>query len=96
MDVPAAGAYEVYLDFACNPDSAGNGFLVVGSTGELAGVVESTGGWSEYRWKKLGELRLSVGQQRLTIGFSGPRRSPALMDLRTVVLVPAGTTWPAK
>lgn len=96
IELPQAGAYDVYLDFACNPDTAGNGFLVAGPTGGLSGTVESTGAWSEYRWKKLGELQFSRGQQRLTIGFSGPRRGPALMDLRTVVLVPAGTVWPPK
>ncbi|MFM7739209.1 MAG: c-type cytochrome, partial [Planctomycetota bacterium] len=94
VDLPQEGAYDVYLDYACNPDTAGNGFVVVGQTGELSGTAESTGAWSEYRWKKVGELQFPGGQQRLTIGFSGPRRGPALMDLRSVVLVPAGTKWP--
>ena len=95
VDLPQEGAYDVYLDYACNPDTAGNGFVVVGPSGELSGTAESTGAWSEYRWKKVGELQFPSGQQRLTIGFSGPRRGPALMDLRTLVLVPAGTKWPA-
>ncbi|MFN9880485.1 MAG: c-type cytochrome [Planctomycetota bacterium] len=96
VELPKAGRYDLYLDYACNPDTAGNGFVVAGPSGELAGVVESTGAWTEYRWKKVGELQLQPGRQRLTIGFSGPRRGSALMDLRTVVLVPAGTVWPAK
>lgn len=94
VELPGAGAYDVYLDYACNPDTAGNGFAIAGPTGQLAGTVESTGAWSEYRWQKVGELQLPGGRQRLTIGFSGPRRGSALMDLRTVVLVPAGTPWP--
>ena len=96
IELPREGDYDVYLDYACNSDTAGNGFVLVGPTAELAGKVEATGGWSEYRWVKLGQLQLAAGEQRLTIGFSGPRRGPALMDLRTVVLVPAGMPWPAK
>jgi len=96
IELPKAGEFDVYLDYACNPDTAGNGFVIVGPSGELAGTVESTGAWSEYRWKRVGELQFSSGQQRLTIGYSGPRRGSALMDLRSVVLVPAGTAWPAK
>ncbi len=96
IQVPKAGAYDIYLDYACNPDTAGNGFVVVGPVGELKGTVESTGAWSEYRWKRVGRLPFPAGQQRVTIAFSGPRRGPALMDLRTVVLVPAGSKWPAE
>jgi hypothetical protein len=66
----------------------------VGPTGELSGTAESTGAWSKYRWKKVGMLQFPRGQRRLTIGCSGPRRGPALMDLRSLVLVPVGTKWP--
>ncbi len=96
VELPEAGAYDVYLDYACNPDSAGNGFVIVGPASEIGGTVESTGAWSEYRWKLVGELEFPAGQQRLTIGFSGDRRGSALMDLRSLVLVPAGATWPPK
>jgi hypothetical protein len=95
-EVKRAGTYEVYLDCACAAGSAGNEYVVSTGGNELTGRVNATGpDWSNYRQVKVGELRLEAGTQRVTMRPSGEVRG-ALIDLRTLALVPKGRLpkWP--
>jgi putative heme-binding domain-containing protein len=92
---PAAARFDVYLDYACASDSAGNAFALDGGDPPLRGTVGGTGGWDRYRTVKVGTLSLPAGASRVTVRPDGPVRG-ALMDLRTVYLVPPGATPPAK
>ncbi len=86
----APAAFDVYLDYACADDSAGNRFALDGADPPLRGAVASTGGWDRYKLLKLGTVKLPAGAGRLTVRPDGPIKG-ALFDLRTVYLVPVGT-----
>lgn len=97
VQIEKPGDYDVYFDYACANDSAGDQFIVGFGAASLAGAVKGTGGdWSTYRQIKLGTVQLSAGQQRVTVRPDGPIRN-ALLDLRAVALTPAGAApkWPA-
>ena len=85
-----SGRYDVYLDYACAADSAGNPYSMSAGNSQLSGTVESTGGWSEYRWSKVGSIDLVQGENYLTVGFGGTRQATALFDLRKIVIAPEG------
>lgn len=88
LDVPKAGDYDVWLDWACKDDTAGNAFLIQAGAAPVAGKVAGTGTWDTYRQVKIGAMRLEAGPQRLVVRPGGPL-SGALMDLRSVRLVPS-------
>jgi len=50
--------------------------------------LRSTGTWDNYRQQKFGQVRLDPGAHRLEFRAAGGIRN-ALIDLRTVSLVPA-------
>jgi putative heme-binding domain-containing protein len=87
LDRPAA--FDVYLDAACANDSAGGAFALDTGGGTLRGKVAGTGGWDRYALTKLGTANLPAGPSRITFRPDGPVRG-ALIDLRTLYLVPVG------
>lgn len=89
LDSPAS--FDVYLDYACAADSAGNLLALDGAEPVLRAVVPATGGWDQYKLLKLGTVKLAAGADRLTVRPDGPITG-ALLDLRTVYLVPVGAT----
>jgi putative membrane-bound dehydrogenase-like protein len=88
VEVEKAGEYDVWLDWACADESAGNAYVLEGGKEPLRGKVKATGGWDKYRQEKVGTVTLAAGTQRLTVRPDGELRR-ALMDLRGVRLVPA-------
>jgi putative membrane-bound dehydrogenase-like protein len=84
-----AGTFDVYLDYACADDSARNGLVVDGGGVPIVWMVPATGGWNRYRTEKVGWVKLAAGDGRLVVRPAGPLRG-ALIDLRTVYLVPQG------
>ena len=82
-------AFDVYLDAACANDSAGNAFALDAGGGTLRGKVAGTGGWDRYTLTKLGTVNLPAGASRITFRPDGTIRG-ALIDLRTLYLVPVG------
>jgi putative heme-binding domain-containing protein len=90
LDLPKAGKYEVWLDWACEKNSAGNPYVLQGGEQTITGRVESTGRWETYRRAKIGALELTAGKHEVIFrpgdGFKG-----TLIDLREVHLVPAGS-----
>jgi putative membrane-bound dehydrogenase-like protein len=88
LDKPAE--FDVYLDYACANDSAGNLFAIDGVEPAIRGKVAGTGGWDKYKLIKLGTVKLPAGAGRITFRPDGPVKG-ALLDLRTVYLVPVGT-----
>jgi putative membrane-bound dehydrogenase-like protein len=85
-----AAAFDVYLDYACAGDSGGNRFAVEGAEPALRGKVAPTGGWDRYKLVKLGTVKLPAGAGRITVRPDGPVKN-ALLDLRTLYLVPVAT-----
>ncbi len=80
-----AGDYEVWLDYACDPASAGNVLAIRGGGVELRYTVASTGAWANYRREKIGTLKLPAGETRITVRPAAPPKG-ALLDLRAVTL----------
>lgn len=95
--VAKPGEYDVWLDAACDPSCAGNGFLIHAGTAELRGTTASTGAWSKYQRTKIGHLTLPAGETRVTMAPATPPRG-ALLDLRALALVPTGQKppWPSE
>jgi putative membrane-bound dehydrogenase-like protein len=94
--VAKAGDVDVYLDYACAGNAAGNAFVLEVGGASIRGTVASTGpDWSQYKQVKVGTLHIDAGKQRVTLKPDGPVRE-ALMDLRAVALLPAGAppVWP--
>ncbi len=88
LDKPAE--FDVYLDYACANDSAGNPFAIEGVAPVIRGKVVGTGGWDRYTLQNLGKVKLPAGAGRVTFRPDGPLKG-ALLDLRTLYLVPVGT-----
>jgi putative heme-binding domain-containing protein len=88
VETPQTARYEVWLDWACPDQSAGKPFIIRGGLADLTGLVAGTGGWDRYRQAKVGELVLAAGPQRLTILPGRTLSSSAMIDLRSIKLVP--------
>ncbi len=81
----------MWFDWACHSSTAGRPFLMQVGAEKLSGKVPSTGTWDRYSRQKFGRIDLEPGDHRLIFRSDGPI-SGALIDLRTVELVPAGPT----
>ena len=81
--------FDVYLDYACADDSAGNRFVLDGVDPVIRGKIEGTSAWDRYSLIKLGTIKLMAGPGRITFRPDGPVKN-ALLDLRTLYLVPVG------
>jgi putative heme-binding domain-containing protein len=88
VTLPKAGKYEVWLDWACANDSAGNSFVLESDAGKLRSKVAGTGTWDVYKHAKIGTLEVPAGEQRITMRADG-KIAGALIDLRFIRLVPA-------
>jgi putative heme-binding domain-containing protein len=96
VNVAQPASYDVYLDYACAGNSAGNRFAVVAGDQKITGAVSATGGdWSEYKQIRVGQMNLPSGTIRVELRPDAPLKG-ALMDLRTVALAPKGKKpqWP--
>src|SRR5262249_10042096 len=89
VEAEKEGSFDVWLDFACANDVAGNAFALEGGKPELRGKVNGTGGWDKYQQQKIGTVKLTAGTQRLIFRPDAPLRG-ALLDLRAIQLVPEG------
>jgi putative membrane-bound dehydrogenase-like protein len=88
-DVPKAGKYAVWLDWACDNGSAGNRFQLQTAMGKLTGVVAGTGNWDTYKQAKVGEVELKAGRQRFVFRSEGRiAAGAAMIDLRGIRLAP--------
>src|SRR5205814_1105861 len=95
--VEKPGAFDVWLDYACSRSAAGDRFTLSAGGEQITASVAATGpDWSHYARAEVGRVRLPAGPHRITVR---PAAAPqeALMDLRTVALVPPGASraWPA-
>jgi putative membrane-bound dehydrogenase-like protein len=89
VEVPKAGKYTVWLDWACDPGSAGNTFaLDAGDKRLLTVKVAGTGNWDTYKYAKVGDITLEAGRQTLVVRPQGQLQG-AMIDLKGLKLVPA-------
>jgi putative membrane-bound dehydrogenase-like protein len=88
VDVPQAGKYAVWLNWAAPDPNSSNSFTIETDTGRLTAKVVSTGSWDSYKQAKFGELTVSAGEQRILIRSEGRISAGALFDLKSIRLVP--------
>jgi alpha-L-fucosidase len=92
VQVDQPGDFDVTLEFACEPDSAGSRISLAAGEGDAATLewqVPDTGGWRSFKVASPGQLRIDatgVIPIRIT-ALSKPGHG--VMNLRRVVLTPA-------
>jgi putative heme-binding domain-containing protein len=89
VDVPQAGKYTVWLDWACDDRMAGRRFVLEAGANRLTGKVAGTGTWDNYRQARVGEIVLEAGPQRVAFRAAG-NIAGSLIDLKAIKLVPLG------
>jgi putative membrane-bound dehydrogenase-like protein len=88
VELPKAGKYILWLDWACAPGSAGNTLaLDVGDTRAFTVKVAATADWDTYNYARVGEVTLEAGRQTMMIRAQGPLQN-ALIALKGLKLVP--------
>jgi len=87
LDVAKPGKFEVWFEWSCADDSAGNTFLLEIGKNQVKGKVPSTKKWEKHEKAKFGEIDVPAGKSRLEISAVG-KITEALYDLREVRLVP--------
>ncbi len=88
VELAKAGRYEVTLEWACDPASAGKAYLIDAAGLQLAGKVASTGNWDTSRPIKVGELVQPAGRQQIAFRSAGKLHSSDINDLRRIKLAP--------
>lgn len=95
IEVASEGTYEVWLDWSCALEAAGNTFQLVGAKQALEGKILSTFSWQNFRKAKFGEIELANGKTRLDLKVVPPIKV-ALADIRAVRLVPKDQSKPSE
>jgi putative membrane-bound dehydrogenase-like protein len=90
LSARASRRVDLWVEWACHPDSAGNAFLLEIAGQTLKGTVDSSGGWDRYQLQSLGSLLIPEGDAELVLRPAGPLRG-ALADLRALHLVSDGS-----
>ena len=79
------GRYDVWLEWACHDTTANNRFWLATGEQRFLTSVPSTKTWENYQRKKIGQVTLRFGKQRISIVPEG-KVAGALMDLKSVEL----------
>lgn len=87
MELPEAGEYEVWFEWSCAKESAGNTFHLIAGKAELKGKIPSTKTWQNHQKAKFGQIELPAGKTTLDLRVVPPIRV-ALADIREIKLVP--------
>ncbi|MCG8554476.1 MAG: alpha-L-fucosidase [Proteobacteria bacterium] len=88
LKIETAGRYRVIVEMACGKGCAGNGYLVKVGGKELRGRVRRTGSWTRFQQVKLGTVSLAAAQFEVAVEATRLRPGSALMNLRSVKLIP--------
>jgi putative membrane-bound dehydrogenase-like protein len=91
LDVARPGKYAVWLEWACDDGSAGNGYVLRAGDQRLAGTVAGTGSWDDYKKARVGEVTLAGGRQQVVLRSAGGKIKGALLDLKAIRLVPVSS-----
>jgi mono/diheme cytochrome c family protein len=86
--VSASSAYEVFVMLAADNASAGDKFLIETEGSRISGIVQSSGGYDQFREYRCGQISLRAGANRLVMRPDGPLKRE-LADVRALRLVPA-------
>jgi arylsulfatase A len=89
FDAPAAGKYEVEIQQGCGDGSGGSVVAVEVGGARFEFVVQETGHFQHMILRTIGQVSLPAGRQTLAVKPQ-TKPGPAVMDLRRIVLRPAG------
>ncbi len=87
LDVPKAGRFFVFAEYACGRSSLGSSFTLSSGGSRRSGRILGTGSWINYRQRLVGMLDLEAGVRRLSFHCAG-EADTCLIDLRKIWLVP--------
>ena len=80
---------QIWAEWSCNDDAAGNSFSLEGTEPSLKGIVRTTGGWDRYQLVRLGNVLIREGESDVILR-PGERPKAALADLRAIHVVAIG------
>jgi len=88
VELTEKGKYDVYVDWSVSDEEAGKPFIFEAGKQRIYGKIGKTGSWFTYRYEKIGRIQLSAGKH--TLVYKADPKSPkgALLDLRSMKLVP--------
>jgi len=86
VDVPTGGSYDLWLNWACHDNDAGNRFRFSVGDQIVTGKVPGTGTWDLYKQSKFGHIELPPGKLR-AVFQADAKLSGLLIDLLEVRLV---------
>lgn len=96
FDISVPGRFAVDIQYACPKTSSGSTYEVVIGAEKLQGTVKSTDNWDTYRTERLGTIRVDQpGRTTLSVRpIKKPRLALAVMNLKSVTLLPISSTPP--
>jgi len=86
VQVDKPGTFDVHLTYAAAPDSGGATYAVCAGEHKVVGKVAATGGWSDFKTVRVGQLTIADGGT--VVVALKPRTKPnlAVMNLKAVTL----------
>lgn len=88
LEIPQTSQYDVVLDWSVSDEEAGKNFVLETNKKLLSGKVEKSGSWETFKEKKIGRIKLEKGRHQLAFRSEEPFEKGALLDLRTIKLIP--------
>jgi peptidoglycan/xylan/chitin deacetylase (PgdA/CDA1 family) len=87
VNVTAKGTYDVEMEWSVSDEDAGKAFVLESGAQKLTGKVEPSRSWETFRWKKIGNIQLNAGKQKVVFRPATKFTKGALLDLREIRLV---------
>jgi|GEM_PF-1012808 len=88
LSLKKGGTYEVYLDWSVSDEEAGKPYVFESGNQRINGIVGKTGSWFTYKYEKIGTIKLAAGKSGLVFKAGADSPKGALLDLRSMKLVP--------
>ncbi len=88
-DVPEEGTYAVMMEWSVSDEEAGKSFVLKSEGESISGTVGKSGSWETFREIPIGQIRLKKGYNRLVFKAAEDFEGGALLDLRSIRLVPS-------
>ena len=85
----AARNVQIWAEWSCDENAAGNSFSLEGTEPALKGTVGTTGGWDRYQLVRLGNVLIREGESDVIVR-PGQNLNAALADLRAIHIVAIG------
>jgi hypothetical protein len=85
-DIPAAGEYNVQMEWSVSDEDAGKEFILIADKDQLTGIVDKSGSWETYKTKDVGSINLEQGKQKFIFRSNTKFDEGAILDLRSLKL----------